>query len=100
VIEAGVKDWGARGGPFIGARGRGGARGGMHRRACHGGDGGTQGRRRDGSGRGGEGMARLAQKDRGARLQPGRRASNGEMTRRWRPSVITSLAPVTARGRR
>jgi hypothetical protein len=40
-------------------------------------------------------MARLAQKDRGARLQPGRRASNGEMTRRWRPSVITSLAPVT-----
>jgi hypothetical protein len=33
VAEAGVKDWGARGGPFIGARGRGGARGGVHRRA-------------------------------------------------------------------
>jgi hypothetical protein len=33
VAEAGVKDWGARGGPFIGAWGRGGARGGVHRRA-------------------------------------------------------------------
>jgi hypothetical protein len=40
VAEAGVKNWGARGGPFIGARGREGARGGVHRRARHGGDGG------------------------------------------------------------
>jgi hypothetical protein len=52
VAEAGAKDWGAQGGPFIGARGRDGARGGVHRRARHGGDGGAQWRRRDGSGRG------------------------------------------------
>jgi hypothetical protein len=44
---------------------------------------------------GGDGMARLAQGDRGARRQPGRRASNGETTGRWRPADITSLAPVT-----
>jgi hypothetical protein len=52
VAEAGVKDWGARDGPFIGARGMEGARGGVHRRARHDGDGGAQWRRRDGSGRG------------------------------------------------
>jgi hypothetical protein len=52
VAKAGVRDWEARGGPFIGARGGEGARGGMHRRARHGGDGGAQWRRRDGSGRG------------------------------------------------
>jgi hypothetical protein len=40
-------------------------------------------------------MARLAQKDRGARLQLGRRASNGETTGRWRSAAIASLAPVT-----
>jgi hypothetical protein len=40
-------------------------------------------------------MARLAQKDKGARLQPGRRASNGETTGWWRPAAIASLAPVT-----
>jgi hypothetical protein len=44
---------------------------------------------------GGDGMARLAQEDRGARRQPGRRASNGETTVRWRPAAIASLAPVT-----
>eukprot|EP00267_Zea_mays_P048339 XP_020400902.1 max-binding protein MNT-like [Zea mays] len=38
-------------------------------------------------------MARLAQGDRGARRQPGRRASNGKTTGRWRPAA--SLAPVT-----
>jgi hypothetical protein len=52
VAEAGVRNWGARGGPFIGARGGEGARGGAHRRARHGGDGGAQWRRRDGSGTG------------------------------------------------
>jgi hypothetical protein len=46
---------------------------------------------------GGDGMARLAQGDRGARRQPGRRASNGETTGRWRPAAIASLAPVTGR---
>jgi hypothetical protein len=96
VAEAGVKDWGARGGPLIGAWGQGRARGGVHRRACHDGDGGAQWRRRDNSGRGGDGMARLAQKDRGARLQPGRRASNGKTTGQWRPAAIASLAPVTS----
>jgi hypothetical protein len=30
------------GGPFIGTRGGEGARGGVHRRACHDGDGGAQ----------------------------------------------------------
>jgi hypothetical protein len=30
VAEAGVRNWGARGGPFIGARGGEGARGGVH----------------------------------------------------------------------
>jgi hypothetical protein len=72
-------------------------RGGVHRRARHGGDGGAQWRRRDGSsgGGGGDGMARLAQGDRGARCQPGKRASNGETTGRWRPAEIASLAPVT-----
>jgi hypothetical protein len=88
VAEAGVRDWGARGGPFIGARGREGARGGMHLRARRGRDGGAQWRQRDGSVRGGDGMARLAQEDRGARRQPGRRASNGETTGRWRPTAI------------
>jgi hypothetical protein len=44
-------------------------------------------------GQGGDGMARLAQGDRGARRQPGRRASNGKTTGRWRPAA--SLAPVT-----
>jgi hypothetical protein len=44
---------------------------------------------------GGDGMARLAQEDIGARRQPGRRASNGETTGRWRPAAIASLAPVT-----
>jgi hypothetical protein len=44
---------------------------------------------------GGDGMARLTQGDRGARRQPGRRASNGETTGRWRPTAIASLAPVT-----
>jgi hypothetical protein len=44
---------------------------------------------------GGDGMARLAQGDRGARHQPGRRASNGETMGRWRPAAIASLAPVT-----
>jgi hypothetical protein len=39
-------------------------------------------------------MAELAQGDRGARRQPGRRASNGETTGRWRPAAIASLAPV------
>jgi hypothetical protein len=29
MAEAGVRNWGARGGPFIGARGGEGARGGM-----------------------------------------------------------------------
>jgi hypothetical protein len=43
---------------------------------------------------GGDGMAWLAQGDRGARRQPGRRASNGETTGRWRPAAIASLAPV------
>jgi hypothetical protein len=52
VAEAGVRDWGARGGPFIGARGGEGARGGVHRRDRHGGDGGAKWRRRDDSGRG------------------------------------------------
>jgi hypothetical protein len=47
-------------------------------------------------GQGGDGMARLAQKDRGARLQPGRRASNGKTTGQWRPAAIASLAPVTS----
>jgi hypothetical protein len=46
-------------------------------------------------GQGGDGMARLAQGDRGARRQQGRRASNGETTGRWRPAAIASLAPVT-----
>jgi hypothetical protein len=46
-------------------------------------------------GQGGDGMARLAQGDRGARRQPGRRASNGEPTGRQRPATIASLAPVT-----
>jgi hypothetical protein len=41
VAEAGVRNWGARGGPFIGARSGGGAKGGVHRRARHGGDGGA-----------------------------------------------------------
>jgi hypothetical protein len=95
VAKAGVRNWGARGGPFIGAGGGEGARGGVHRRARHGGDGGAQWRRRDGSGRGGDGMARLAQGDRGTRRQPGRRASNGETTGRWRPAAIALLAPVT-----
>jgi hypothetical protein len=40
-------------------------------------------------------MARLAQGDRGTRRQPGRRASNGETTGRWRPAAIALLAPVT-----
>jgi hypothetical protein len=53
VAEAGVRDWGARGGPFIGAWGWEGERGGVHPRARHGGDGDAQWRRRDGSGRGG-----------------------------------------------
>jgi hypothetical protein len=44
---------------------------------------------------GGDGMARLAQGDRGARRQPGRRASNGETTGWWRLAAIASLAPVT-----
>jgi hypothetical protein len=52
VVEAGVGDWGARGGPFIGAQGGEMARGGVHRRARHDGDGGAQWRRRDDSGRG------------------------------------------------
>jgi hypothetical protein len=52
VAEAGVKDWGAQGGPFIGAQGREGVRGGVHRRARHGRDDGAQGRRRDSSGSG------------------------------------------------
>jgi hypothetical protein len=47
-----VRDWGAQGGPFIGARGGEGARGGVHRRTRHGGGGGAQWRQRDGSGRG------------------------------------------------
>jgi hypothetical protein len=46
-------------------------------------------------GQGGDGMARLAQGDRGARRQPDRRASNGETTGRWRPAAIALLAPVT-----
>jgi hypothetical protein len=40
-------------------------------------------------------MARLAQEDRGARRQPGRRASNGETMVWWRPAAIASLASVT-----
>jgi hypothetical protein len=40
-------------------------------------------------------MARLAQEDRGARRQPGRRVSNGETTGRWRPAALASLAPIT-----
>jgi hypothetical protein len=44
---------------------------------------------------GGDGMARLAQEDRGARRQPGRRASNGETMGRWRPAAIESLSPFT-----
>jgi hypothetical protein len=98
----GVVKSGARGGPFIGGwEGEGGevAHTGD---ACRDGDNGAQ-LRRDGSGRGvtgwlgqrGDGMARLAQGDRGARCQPGRRASNGETTGRWRLSAIASLAPVT-----
>jgi hypothetical protein len=51
-------------------------------------------------GQGGDGMARLAQGDRGARRQPGRRASNGETMRQWRPAAIASLARSRARGRR
>jgi hypothetical protein len=39
-------------------------------------------------------MVRLEQGDRGARHQPGRQASNGETTGRWRPAAIASLAPV------
>jgi hypothetical protein len=54
--EGGGRGWcgksGARAVLFIGARGGEGARGGAHRRARHGGDGGAQWRRRDGSGRG------------------------------------------------
>jgi hypothetical protein len=96
VAEASVRDWGARGGPFIGARGGEGARGGVHQRARHNRDGGAQWRRRDDSGRGGDGMARLAQGDRGARRLSGRRASNGETTGRWRPAAIKSLASVTS----
>jgi hypothetical protein len=46
-------------------------------------------------GQGGDGMARLAQGDRGARRQPGRRASNGETMGWWRPAAIALLAPVT-----
>jgi hypothetical protein len=52
VAEAGVRDWRARGGPFIGTRGGEGARGAINQRARHGGDGGGQWRRQDGSGRG------------------------------------------------
>jgi hypothetical protein len=51
-LEAGVRDWEARGGPFIGARGGEGAIDGVHRQSRHGGDGGAQWRRRYGSGRG------------------------------------------------
>jgi hypothetical protein len=40
-------------------------------------------------------MARLEQGDRGARRQPGRQASNGETTGRWRSAAIASLALVT-----
>jgi hypothetical protein len=44
------------GGPFYRRPGRGRARSGVHRRARHGGDGGAQWRRRDGSGRGVTGL--------------------------------------------
>jgi hypothetical protein len=69
----------------------------VHRRTRH--DGGGGGWRTVATtrrhGQGGDGMARLAPGDRGARCQPGRRASNGETTGRWRPAAIASLAPVT-----
>jgi hypothetical protein len=39
MVEAGVGNWGARGSPFIGARG---GEGGVPRRARHSGDGGAQ----------------------------------------------------------
>jgi hypothetical protein len=91
---------GSSGGPFIGARGR--ERGerwrapaslprrGWWRTVA------TTGRLE----LGGDRMARLAQGDRGTRRQPGRRASNGETTGRWRPAAITSLARSQAGGRR
>jgi hypothetical protein len=73
-----------------------GARGGEQRRACHGGDGGAQWWRRDGSGRRGDGMARAD-----ARRQT--ELVSAIMARRrggqW-PTVIASLAQSRARGRR
>jgi hypothetical protein len=83
MTEDGVRNWGAWGGPFIGAWGKEGdgrwrapassPRRGWWRTVA------TTGR----LGQGGDGMARLAQGDRGARRQSGRRASNGETTGRW-----------------
>jgi hypothetical protein len=56
VAEAGVRSWGARGGPFIGGRGGGGR--GWRADSCRGGNDGAQWRQRDGSGRRGDRMAR------------------------------------------
>jgi hypothetical protein len=100
MAKAGVRNWGARGGPFIGARG--GEGGGRWRAPASSPQRGwwctvaTTGRLRQG----GDGMARLAQGDRGARRQSGRRASNGETTGWWRPTTIASLARSRVRGRR
>jgi hypothetical protein len=69
---------------FIGARGGEGARGGAHRRARHGGDGGAQWRRRDDSGRGGDGMARLAQGDGASERVMARRRGGGDRRRSHR----------------
>jgi hypothetical protein len=79
VAEAGVRNWGARGGPFIGARGGEGARGGVHMRARHGGDGGAQWRRRDDSGRGVTGWFGWSK---GTEVQGTNRAGKRVMARR------------------
>jgi hypothetical protein len=87
VAEAGVEKEGARA-VLLWAPGAGnGARGGEHRRACHGGDGGAQWRRRDGSGQGVTGWLGWRK---GTETQGANRA--GETTGRWRPVAIVSLA--------
>jgi hypothetical protein len=61
VVEAGVKEAGARAVPFIGDQGGGGEVASTGD-ACRGGDDGAQWWRRDGSGRRGHGMARVRRK--------------------------------------
>jgi hypothetical protein len=83
VAKAGVRSWGAWGGPFIEGRGGGGRGVASTGDACRDGDDGAQWWRQDGLGRWGDGMARAGTRRQGRKAPnlAGERV-NGEAMRR------------------